>query len=91
MWDLPTRKAIAKVTGHHGWVRGLCYHPSGEYFFSVSKYVICVEVNSRYRRHRNYTNLCETFTLFFILYVTDLSISNRFYKCVFFKIMLAFF
>ncbi|XP_067931979.1 DDB1- and CUL4-associated factor 13-like [Watersipora subatra] len=34
MWDLPSRKELSKVTGHTGWVRGLCFHPSGEYFFS---------------------------------------------------------
>ena len=35
LWNLPKRTCIRTITAHEGFVRGLCYHPSGEYFFSV--------------------------------------------------------
>lgn len=35
VWDLPTRKTTRHIKAHDGYVRGICYQPSGEQFLSV--------------------------------------------------------
>ncbi|KAK2161137.1 hypothetical protein NP493_1602g00015 [Ridgeia piscesae] len=37
LWNLPTRTCVRTINAHEGFVRGLCYHPSGEYFFSCGE------------------------------------------------------
>jgi len=34
LWNLPKRKCIRTLNAHDGFVRGICCHPSGEYFFT---------------------------------------------------------
>lgn len=35
LWNLPKKKCIRTITAHDGYVRGLCFHQNGGYFFSV--------------------------------------------------------
>ncbi|ELU03992.1 hypothetical protein CAPTEDRAFT_174096 [Capitella teleta] len=34
LWDLPRRKCVRSINAHDGFVRGICFNPSGEYFFT---------------------------------------------------------
>jgi WD repeat and SOF domain-containing protein 1 len=34
LWELPKRKCLKTISAHDGYVRGLCFNQSGEYFFS---------------------------------------------------------
>jgi len=34
VWNLPKRKCMHTLKAHDGFVRGMCFHPSGDYFFS---------------------------------------------------------
>ncbi|XP_013418347.1 DDB1- and CUL4-associated factor 13 isoform X2 [Lingula anatina] len=34
LWNLPKRKCVRAVAAHEGYVRGMCYNPSGDYFYS---------------------------------------------------------
>jgi len=36
LWNLPRKKCVRAITAHDGYVRGLCFHQNGNYFFSVS-------------------------------------------------------
>ena len=35
IWNLPRREQLVSLSAHNGFVRGLCFNPSGESFFSV--------------------------------------------------------
>jgi platelet-activating factor acetylhydrolase IB subunit alpha len=35
LWDLSNNLCIYTFTGHDNWVRNICIHPSGKYFFST--------------------------------------------------------
>ncbi|XP_064652260.1 DDB1- and CUL4-associated factor 13-like [Lineus longissimus] len=34
LWNLPRRECTRSIQAHDGFVRGICCHPNGEYFFS---------------------------------------------------------
>lgn len=37
IWNLTQRRMQRTLSAHEGFVRGMCFHPSGDFFFSVSK------------------------------------------------------
>ncbi|GAB1599686.1 DDB1- and CUL4-associated factor 13-like [Argonauta hians] len=66
VWNVPTKKCISTVQAHTGVVNGLCFHPSGRYFFTcgMDKTIKQWKIGEEYNLDEDPTNVILGNTLF---------------------------